>query len=273
MPDASAAADWNVRSRQWVKTAPEGASTNDTPNQELIAYAGIKAGDHVLDLASGTGEPAISIAVAVGDEGSVTATDATEPMLRAAAKRAANMGLENISFRLCPMEDIDFEEGRFDAVTCRFGMMHAGDSLAGLKHARRVLKPGGRAAIMVHGPADMNTAWTTVYTVAPEFFRIDRGANIERHYRFSEDGAAAAVFTEAGFRNVEQKLTTGEVRHPADKAFWRGSLERGFSKEMAGLDAAECDELDARLRDAFAGYIVGGEYVLASTSRLARGTK
>jgi SAM-dependent methyltransferase len=169
------------------------------------------------------------------------------------------------------MEDIAFEEDRFDAVTCRFGMMHAGDSLAGLKHARRVLKPGRRAAIMVHGPADMNTAWTTVHTVAPEFFGLDFSARFERHYRLS--AAAAAVFTEAGFRNVEQKVTSSEVRHPADKAFWRGSLERAFADQLAGLNAAESEELDARLRDAFAGYIAGGEYLLASTNRLARGTK
>ncbi len=61
--------DWEQRSVQWVDGAPETVSKNDGPNQALIEAAGIGPGDSVLDLASGTGEPAISIALHVGEAG------------------------------------------------------------------------------------------------------------------------------------------------------------------------------------------------------------
>ena len=273
MPADQTTANWNDRSTQWVKAAPEGTSKNDAPNQTLIAFAGIRQGDHVLDMASGTGEPAISIALLVGPEGSVTATDATAAMLEAAEKRAANLGLKNISFLHCPMEEIDFEENRFDAATCRFGMMHARDPLAGLRRTHHALKPGGRAAFMVHGAAELNNLWSTVHTVLAEYFGHDNAASFARHYKYSLEGEPSAVFTEAGFTDVEETLTVTEMRYPAGEAFWRGPLTRGFSEDVAALDAAGSAELERILTDAFAVFLDGEGYVLQSSNRTTRGTK
>ena len=72
---------WEEKSAEWKKTAYETVSKDDAPNQVLIELAGIRAGDTVLDLASGTGEPSISIALHVGGKGRVTATDVTPNML------------------------------------------------------------------------------------------------------------------------------------------------------------------------------------------------
>ena len=116
---------WADRAAAWNRTAPEGASTNDGPNQLLIEWAGIAPGHAALDLASGTGEPAISIALHVGEAGSVTALDANREMLAGAERRAAHLGLANMEFVVVPMEDMAFADHRFDAVTCRFGLMHA----------------------------------------------------------------------------------------------------------------------------------------------------
>ena len=73
--------NWAARAAYWAKTAPESVSITDDLNQLLIELTEIRPGDHVLDLASGTGEPAISIALRVGGAGSVTALDAYPEML------------------------------------------------------------------------------------------------------------------------------------------------------------------------------------------------
>ena len=64
---SAASINWNDRARHWAKAAPAGAPTASAMqiNRNLIACARLKPGDHVLDLASGTGEPAISMALAV----------------------------------------------------------------------------------------------------------------------------------------------------------------------------------------------------------------
>ncbi|NQV56543.1 MAG: class I SAM-dependent methyltransferase [Rhodospirillales bacterium] len=264
--------NWTKRSEQWVKAAPVGASTSDSLNQRLIEFAGIVEGHHVLDLASGTGEPSISIAIKVGPSGAVTATDATPNMLETAEKRAAGLGLEQISFQVTPMEELPFEDAAFDAVTCRFGLMHAIDPVAAINEALRVLKPGGRAAFVVHGPADQNNLWAVVHLAAPEFFGRAKSANYERHFKFSGEGEAGKLFADAGYSAIEEDFVVTEQRHPAGSQFWQGALERGFADDMAGLDDAGIEALNLHLTAAFARYLEGGEYILTASQRITRGT-
>ncbi|MEC9207014.1 MAG: hypothetical protein VYE62_03530, partial [Pseudomonadota bacterium] len=63
---------WKRRSDAWVATAPTGLSTDDTLNQLIIQNLNIKAGENVLDLGSGTGDPAITIGLSLGESGTVT---------------------------------------------------------------------------------------------------------------------------------------------------------------------------------------------------------
>jgi SAM-dependent methyltransferase len=273
-------ADWNDRARHWAKAAPEGAPTASAAeiNRNLIARAGILAGDHVLDIASGTGEPSLSIALLVGADGSVTATDATPAMLEVATRRAANLGLKNIRFQVTAMEAMPFEDNRFDAVTCRFGLMHANDAAAGLAKARRVLKPGGRAAFMVHGGPAPNNLWWLVQGAARDFFHAEGSVSTARRNLYSGEGETGALFAEAGFTQIEETLFTTEIRHaiPADGSgleFWLPMLERGFSHLLADLDEAGTAELDKRLGRAFAPFLDGDAYVLGASQRITSGVK
>ena len=63
------------------------------------------------------------------------------------------------------------------------------------------------------------------------------------------------------------------MRYPAGEAFWRGPLTRGFSEDVAALDAAGSAELERILTDAFAVFLDGEGYVLQSSNRTTRGTK
>ena len=92
--------NWGARGAFWDKNAPTGESVAVDLNQILIGLTSIAAGDQVLDLASGSGEPAISIALKVGARGSVTALDAHAEMLAGAERRASALGLNNITFEI-----------------------------------------------------------------------------------------------------------------------------------------------------------------------------
>ena len=272
--------DWNTRAHQWVHRAPEGAPNEVAReiNGNLIECAGIRSGDHVLDMASGTGEPSLSVAEIVGEDGSVTATDATEAMLVVAERRAANMGLANFSFHLTPMEELPFEDDRFDAATCRFGLMHADDPVAGLRQTRRVLKPGRRAAFAVHGPRTEGSQWWLVHDVAKEYFQEGADAHAARRHLYSGEGEAGILFAEAGFKDIEEKTFTNQARHPitADgvgPGIWRPMLERGFSHLLAELDETQQVEIDSRLEAAFAPFRNGHEYVLSAAQRITSGVK
>ena len=85
---SSAKDHWQERSKAWTATAIQGISADDTFNQMIIAEAGIQAGEKILDLASGTGNPAVSIAHSMNGDGDVICADLTPLMLQTARQRA-----------------------------------------------------------------------------------------------------------------------------------------------------------------------------------------
>src|SRR5438270_2416566 len=105
-----------VASEKWkAKSAAMGRPLTEA----LVEYSRPRLGMQVLDLASGTGEPAISIAEQVGASGHVTALDLSSDLLEIAARRAQQRGLANMSFRQVDAQEIPFEDGSFDLATCR----------------------------------------------------------------------------------------------------------------------------------------------------------
>ena len=89
----------------------------------MLSETPIEAGDRVLDIACGSGGPALSIARAVGDGGHVTATDFVTEMFEIVEREAKAEGLTNISVQQADATDLPFDDGSFDVVTCRFGIM------------------------------------------------------------------------------------------------------------------------------------------------------
>ncbi len=111
-----------------------------------------QAGARVLDLGCGGGHVSYRAAPHVG---SVVACDLTPDMLEAVGRTAASRGLSNITTRQAAAECLPFEDGNFDFVLCRFSAHHWHDMGAGLREARRVLKPAGRAVFIdTVAPAD-----------------------------------------------------------------------------------------------------------------------
>jgi len=113
----------------------------------LVEYARPRAGMKVLDLASGTGEPSITLAERVGPDGSVTALDLSAELLEVAAKRAEIRGLKNFSVRQGDAHALPFPDQNFDLVTSRFGAMFFADPDTAFREVHRVLKPNARVCL------------------------------------------------------------------------------------------------------------------------------
>src|SRR5688572_14555020 len=152
---------WASVARGWRTHDAFIAKATAPVTQRILQLAGLSPGKRVLDIAAGTGEPAIPAARMVSPGGSVIATDFAEDMLAVAREKAARAGLNNVEFRRVDGEALDFPDGSFDAVTIRFGIMFMPEPDTCMREVHRVLRSGGRFALATWAAPDKN-AWASI---------------------------------------------------------------------------------------------------------------
>ncbi len=101
-------------------------------------------GSRVLDIATGTGMVAVSLAKAVGSQGHVHGIDISSGMLDQAHENIQKMALTNVDLHEMDAENLEFRSDYFDTISCSYGLFFIPDMAAALKEWLRVLKPGGR---------------------------------------------------------------------------------------------------------------------------------
>ena len=207
-----------VAAEKWkAKSAVMGSAVT----QALVDYAGPQPGMRILDLASGTGEPGISLAQRCAPEGTVTAVDLSAELLELAAERALKKNLPNFSIQQADAHALPFPDRSFDLATCRFGVMFFGDVKQALAEVQRVLKPGARACFVVWGSFEQpywQTTMKIVHKYAGGDFLEPGGGD---PFRFSVAGSLSEALRSAGFREVEE--STQNVPW-----VWQGSAEEVF---------------------------------------------
>ncbi|HVO17499.1 MAG TPA: methyltransferase domain-containing protein [Alphaproteobacteria bacterium] len=264
---------WRDRAAYWDRSADSIADVADRLNQPLLDAIGIAPGQSVLDLASGAGEPALSIARRVGSAGRVTATDLVAEMLAGAERRAADAGLANIDFRIADMEAMPFGDAVFDRVSCRFGIMFTSDPGRALAEARRVLRPGGRAGFLVWGPRDDISQFEVFAAAAARVFGDAADLDLERPFRFGQAGSLGALMTAAGFAGAEEQELRFEPRIPASVPFWRPQVEMTFGPVLAYAAPDRRQALEEALHAGFAALRQGDHYRLRMHVRIVTGTR
>lgn len=110
-------------------------------------YAGIKEGDNVLDLGSGAGNDCFVARAIVGDSGKVTGLDMTEPMIAKARENCAKLKFTNVDFVPGDIEDMPFEDKKFDVVISNCVLNLVPDKSKAFNEIFRVLKPGGHFCV------------------------------------------------------------------------------------------------------------------------------
>ena len=117
--------------------------------RHAIALAGVRRGQRVLDLASGTGDLAERFAEIVGASGQVVMTDINEAMLSRGRERLLDKGrVGNLNYSLANAEKLPFASDTFDCVTISFGLRNVTHKEWALAEMYRVLRPGGRLLIL-----------------------------------------------------------------------------------------------------------------------------
>lgn len=243
--------------------------------EEMIHELHIPADAHHLDVASGTGEPGLSIAAAMPQR-RVVLTDLARGMLDVARQNAARRGIHNVEIRECSADDLPFADETFDTISCRFGFMFFPEIPAAVRELKRVLKPGGRLCTAIWAEPEGN-AWATLpmAAIATEIELPVQTPDAPGLFRCATAGAIGAIFQAAGFSDVAETDIRSVLTTSSAEEYWQYMTEVA-APVVAGLskiDAAARERIKAIVIDKVAAFTDGGRPVLPIHARCVVGTR
>ena len=235
---------WNKFSAGWKKHDEFTMNFLKPMGDAIIRALQLKDTDSVLDIATGTGEPGLTIASIV-KKGKVVGTDLSDDMLAIARDNAAKKGLSNYSTKASDVCELPFADNSFDAISCRFGFMFFPYML--------VLKPGGKIATSVWGGPDKN-AWVTA-TMSVINKNIEMPApppGSPGMFRCAQPGFIADLFKQAWLSNITEENVEGKVNYGTNEFYWK------ITTEMAAPVAAVIAKADDQLKEKIRKEVFGG---------------
>lgn len=220
---------WNKFSARYTKVAiPEFRPFG----RRLIELADLAKGMWVLDVATGPGEPALTIASRVGPRGLVLGVDFSPVMIRRARGRAKRAGAGHAHFREMDAERLALDALTFDRAFCRFGLMLMPGAERALAEMHRVLVPGGRVAVAVWSVQQKVNTLGVVRRALEQHDAFHPPPGAPDFFRFGQAGAVERALRRAGFRHVHSERMTVEWVFKEPDEFW-DSMKRGPSLQRA----------------------------------------
>lgn len=241
------------------------------PAQSLmLEMAALQPGEHVLDVACGTGLVSFRIADAVGPDGAVVGTDLSGAMVEAARRLAAEREIVNAKFERRDAEDLSLDGDPFDAALCGLGLMYVPNPVTALGEMGRHLKPGGRAGAAVWG-ARAKCGWAEIFPITDA--RV-ASAVCPMFFQLGAQDTLARSFTEAGFADVRsERLDVTLVYASKDEAL--GAAFRGGPVALAynRFDGSTKEAVHAEYLESISAYRDGGGYRIPGEFVVTAGVK
>lgn len=233
---------WQAAAEAWHRWTPAIQTWLGPATERMLDLAGVGVGTHVLDVAAGAGEPAITAAKRVGPIGSVIATDIAPRLLDYAMQVAQAQGLTHLTTRVMDGEDLTFPNGTFDVVTSRVGLIYFPDQHRALREIHRVLVPGGRVAAMVYATAEANPFFSLPVGIIRQRAHLPAPApGLPGPFSLGSDGVLAEAFQRAGFRDIVVERVDAPLRLTSAAECVRFEQESfgALHQMMGGLSGAE----------------------------------
>lgn len=225
---------WSPTLQRWLAPVTEG----------MLEMARIGPGSRVLDVAGGSGEPALTVVSRIGPTGYVLSTDISANLVRLALENAQARGLDAARFeaRVMDGERLDLPDASFDAALSRLGLIYFPDRAQALSEIRRVLKPGGRVVL-----ASFTTPQANPYFSIPIAI-IRRRAQLSSPppggpgpFSLGSQEVMEGAYHQAGFRDVQLRVIQAPLRlaDAAECVRFEQESYGALQEMLAGVSEAE----------------------------------
>jgi ubiquinone/menaquinone biosynthesis C-methylase UbiE len=235
----------------------------------LLRAADLAPGQRVLDLATGTGESALRLAEALGSRGSVVGADFSLSML---GRAQAKTGGKPIRLMATDAQALACREGAFDRVVCQLGLMFFPDPVAGVREARRALRPGGRFGALVWSE---RMPWASLLADELIVHLPPRRDDLFVSTRLGTPAQLERVLRDGGLREVRVTTHTQTVEFASFDAYWAhvedGSIRIG--QMLRDVPAGTAAAIRDRVRGKMAAFAAGIGLVLPTDVLVGVGTK
>jgi SAM-dependent methyltransferase len=244
--------------------------------EALLDAAGIREGSAVLDLAAGPGGAGLAAAERVGPRGTVVLSDSAAEMVAVASRRAS--GQAHVSTAVFDQSEIEAEDGSFDAVISRHGLMFAEDAAAAVREGSRVLRGGGRYAAMTWGPRELNPWLGLVLDAVGEQFGVPfPPPNIRGPFSLEHPALLGEALENGGLLDVRVESVQTPMHAASLQAWWERvpKLAGPLASALAGMEPEVRAEIEQRALTAGAHVSLpeAGQIVLAGSVLIGSGRR
>ena len=247
---AESRARWERGASGWGKRADEIREMGMPVSALMIERLELQPGQRVLELAAGPGDTGFLAAELIRPGGTLVCSDGADAMLELARARAQAQQIENVEFVRLELEWIDLPTASVDAVLCRWGIMLLVDPSAAAQEIRRVLRPGGRAALSVWDVPEHNP-WATIpgralaelgHAPAPD-------PDAPGMFALGAPGRLEQLLASSGFLDVLVERVDLSRTPPSVDAYLEGTLDLStpFRDTVAELSKAQWQEVVSRI--------------------------
>ena len=240
----------------WNEVAPRyhkrWASINQGPFQstsKLIQLLDINKGDHVFDLACGTGVVTKKIRQKVGSSGYVVGGDTSVTAIKTAKKWT---GLQsNLDFVNIDAENFNFSK-QFDIITCQYALFFFPNAQKALKNIKKNLKKTGKLGITVHGAAGKVPFFNSIFEAVTEFIPDYVPPGSPDLDRFGTKSSLRGEVRKTGFSKIIVKDFVFKFNPGTFENYWRNYLRyvaKPLKEKLDTLDRSKKEKLKNAVRE------------------------
>lgn len=266
---------WNRFSGGWKKWNDFTMEFLKPMGDAIIQHLEIKDKDIVLDIACGSGEPALTIA-ALAKNGKVYATDLADHMLDIAKENPVKHNIQNIEFRVADISELPFSNNFFDKVSCRMGFMFFPDMQLAANEMYRVCKSGGNVATAVWALPENNEWVTTIMQVLSKNMEMPQPPpGSPGMFRCAKPGLIKEFFENAGFTKVKEETISGKVDYGTTDEYWQcmNDVAASVAGALAKADDAIKKKIKEELYEACNSMLTDGKLIMNYSSTIISGVK